>query len=86
MLWASLALSVVALFAAIAVIAAVTLRYTAYRRRLLYDPRQSWSLGTAGPTVETVPVSWKEQGFILPKSHQIASGFLEIEVDASLMG
>jgi LmbE family N-acetylglucosaminyl deacetylase len=36
--------------------------------------------------VETVPVDCKEQGFILPKSHQIASGFLEIEVDASVMG
>jgi hypothetical protein len=36
--------------------------------------------------VETVPVSWKDQGFILPKPHQVASGFVEIEVDTSLMG
>jgi LmbE family N-acetylglucosaminyl deacetylase len=36
--------------------------------------------------VETVAVDCKEQGFILPKSHQITSGFLEIEVDTSVMG
>jgi LmbE family N-acetylglucosaminyl deacetylase len=36
--------------------------------------------------VETVPVDGNEQGFILPKSRQIASGFLEIEVDTSIMG
>jgi LmbE family N-acetylglucosaminyl deacetylase len=86
MLWPSLALLAVALLLAIAVVAAVTLRYGAYRRRLLYDPRQNWSLGVAGPAVETVPVDGNEQGFILPKSHQIASGFLEIKVDTSVMG
>jgi LmbE family N-acetylglucosaminyl deacetylase len=31
-------------------------------------------------------VEGHEQGFILPKSHQIASGFLEIEVDTSVIG
>jgi LmbE family N-acetylglucosaminyl deacetylase len=86
MLRPGLALLSVALLLAIAVVTAVILRYRAYRRRLFYDPRQSWSLGAAGPTMETVPVDCDEQAFILPKPYQIASGFLEIEVDASVMG
>jgi LmbE family N-acetylglucosaminyl deacetylase len=81
-----LALLAVALLLAIAVVTAVTMRHRAYRRRLSYDPRQSWSLGAAGPAVETVSVDSKEQAFILPRSQNGASGFLEIEVDATVVG
>jgi LmbE family N-acetylglucosaminyl deacetylase len=83
MIWACLALSVIPLTMGLF---AVTLRYRAYRRRLSYDPRQAWTLGAVGPTIETVPVDCKVQAFELPRSLNGASGFVEIEVDTSLMG
>jgi LmbE family N-acetylglucosaminyl deacetylase len=86
MLWPSLALLAVAFFLAISVVTAAILRYRAYRRRLSYNPRQSWILGATGPTIETVPVACKAQAFDLPKSLNGASGFVEIDVDTSLMG
>jgi LmbE family N-acetylglucosaminyl deacetylase len=84
--WSGLALLAASLLVAILGAAALLLRQRAYRRRLSYDPRQSWSLGAAGSAIETVPVDCKEQAFVLPKLHGIVSGFLEIDVDTSLMG
>jgi LmbE family N-acetylglucosaminyl deacetylase len=84
MVWPGLALAVIVL--TIAGIFAVSLRYRAYRRRLSYDPRQAWTLGAMGPAIETVPVDCKAQTFELPRSQNGASGFLEIEVDSSVMG
>jgi LmbE family N-acetylglucosaminyl deacetylase len=84
MVWPGLALSVIVL--TIAGTFAVTLRYRAYRRRLSYDPRQAWTLGAAGPAIETVPVDYKARAFDLPISQNGVSGFLEIEVDTSVMG
>jgi hypothetical protein len=85
MLWLGLAFAV-ALLLALASIAALLLRYRAYRRRLSYDPRQSWTLGLTGPAIETLSVDCREQAFILPKQHEAVSGFLEVEVDASVGG
>jgi LmbE family N-acetylglucosaminyl deacetylase len=63
------------------------LRHRAYGRRVFYDPRQSWVLGMVGPTIETVSVHCGERGFVLPERVIGAvSGFLELEVRASLSG
>jgi LmbE family N-acetylglucosaminyl deacetylase len=86
MLLPSLALLAVAFLLAIAVATAAFLRYRAYRRRLSYDPRQSFILGATGPAIATVPVDCKAQAFDLPRSQNGASGLLEIEVDTSVMG
>jgi LmbE family N-acetylglucosaminyl deacetylase len=83
MMWACLVLSVFLLTIGVF---AVTLRYRAYRRRLSYDPRRAWTLGAVGATIETVPVACKAQAFDLPRSPNGASGFVEIEVDSSVMG
>jgi LmbE family N-acetylglucosaminyl deacetylase len=85
MLWLGLAL-LAAFLLAIAVVAAAILRYGAYRRRLSYDPRQSWILGATGPAIATVKVDCKAEAFDLPSSQNGASGFVEIEIEASVMG
>jgi glycosyltransferase involved in cell wall biosynthesis/LmbE family N-acetylglucosaminyl deacetylase len=62
-------------------------RRRAYRRLLNYDPRQNCITGFAGPTVETMPVHRDNDGFLLPKLKLgVASGFLELEVRASVTG
>ena len=49
-------------------------------------PEQSYVLGMAGPTIETVPVACDEHGLCLGERRVGASGLLEIEVRASLAG
>jgi LmbE family N-acetylglucosaminyl deacetylase len=62
-------------------------RHRAYRRRVSYDPGQSLVLGMGGPTVEAVPVRCEENGFVLPETAtKPVSGFLELEVKASIAG
>ena len=76
--------------AAVAGALAVTLfapRQRAYRRLLNYDPRQNCISGFAGPTVETIPVSCDNRGFLLPDLKSgVASGFLELDVRTSTGG
>jgi LmbE family N-acetylglucosaminyl deacetylase len=84
MLWLAFA---VALLLALASIAALQLRYRAYRRRLSFDPRQNCVLGMAGLGMETIPIRCVEDGFIFPElANGGTSGLLEVEVQASITG
>src|SRR5262249_17694120 len=76
----------VLLLVVVAGTAFLVLRQKAYRRQLSYNPRQNWFLGATGPAIETVSVGCKDQTFILSKSDKAVSGFLEVEVDASIAG
>src|SRR5262249_12810248 len=62
-------------------------RRRAYRRLLNYDPRQNCVAGFSGPTVETIRVRCDNHGFLLPELKPgAASGFLELDVRASVNG
>jgi LmbE family N-acetylglucosaminyl deacetylase len=62
-------------------------RRRAYRRLLTYDPRRNCISGVAGRTVEAFPVRCDSDGFLLPElKPSAASGFLELDVRASITG
>ena len=62
-------------------------RHRAYRRLLKYDPKQSCIPEFVEPVVETVPIHFDENEFLLPKLKSgVTSCFLQLDVHASITG
>ena len=59
----------------------------AYRRHLEYDPKRSCVAGFAGAGIEVVSLQCDSNGFRMPDLNAgVASGFIEMEVRASICG
>jgi LmbE family N-acetylglucosaminyl deacetylase len=77
-----------ALFAVVALGAAlIVMRHSAYRRQQFCEPSRNHVLGVAGPAIETIPVEYQDEGFVLPSSAGAAvSGLLELQIRTTVQG